>query len=235
MAAHLEPDILVVDEVLAVGDAEFQKKSLGKMHEVSRRGRTVLFVSHNMAAVQALCSRVIWLDRGEVAATGATTDVVAKYLHGAQSVQRDLTRPVVLGAHLEVRAFRLTPNPVTSGDPVRFSVTIGATAAVRLSEVAILIYSAFEARVAVIDLRAAALPVRLDAGQEWHARGTIANLNLVESDYRCGLFVNSSEFAGDVTDLIELAVQARPHSGDHPPYAAAHRGFVELDVQVDAT
>ena len=56
VAAHLEPEILVVDEVLAVGDAEFQKKCLGKMHDVSRGGRTVLFVSHNMAAVQALCS-----------------------------------------------------------------------------------------------------------------------------------------------------------------------------------
>jgi lipopolysaccharide transport system ATP-binding protein len=233
VAAHLEPDILVVDEVLAVGDAEFQKKSLGKMHEVSRRGRTVLFVSHNMAAVQALCSRAIWLDRGEVAATGATADVVARYLHGTQSVERDLSRPVVLGAHLEVRTFRLTPNPVTSGNTVRFALTMAATAPLRLSEAAILIYSASETRVAVIDLRGRALPARLEAGQQWHAHGAIANVNLVEGDYRFGLFVNSSEFAGDVTDLVELTVQAAPHTGDHAPYAAAHRGFVELDVRVE--
>ena len=71
VAAHLEPEILIVDEVLAVGDAEFQKKCLGKMHDVSRGGRTVLFVSHNMAAVQALCQRAIWLDGGRVAADGA--------------------------------------------------------------------------------------------------------------------------------------------------------------------
>ena len=91
VAAHLEPEILVVDEVLAVGDAEFQKKCLGKMHEVSRGGRTVLFVSHNMAAVQALCSRAIWLERGEVAASGPASAVVAQYLQGTQSVDRDLT------------------------------------------------------------------------------------------------------------------------------------------------
>src|SRR5919106_2047666 len=63
VAAHLEPDILIVDEVLAVGDAEFQKKCLGKMHEVSRGGRTVLFVSHNMSAIQTLCNRAIWLEK----------------------------------------------------------------------------------------------------------------------------------------------------------------------------
>jgi len=75
VAAHLEPDVLVIDEVLAVGDAEFQKKSLGKMHEVSRGGRTVLFVSHNMAAIQALCNRAVWLDHGSVAAVGSTTTI----------------------------------------------------------------------------------------------------------------------------------------------------------------
>ena len=67
VAAHLEPEILVVDEVLAVGDAEFQKKCLGKMDEVSRReGRTVLFVSHNMGVISNLCSLAIWLDAGQV-------------------------------------------------------------------------------------------------------------------------------------------------------------------------
>jgi lipopolysaccharide transport system ATP-binding protein len=234
VAAHLEPDILVVDEVLAVGDAEFQKKSLGKMHEVSRGGRTVLFVSHNMAAVQALCSRAIWLERGEVAASGPASAVVAQYLQGAQSVDRDLTTPIRIGEHLEVRAFQLAPNPVISGDVLRFALTVGATAAVKLAEVAVLIYSAFETRVAVIDLRSARLPARLDAGQTWTTEGTIANVNLVEGDYRLGLFVNSSDFAGDVTDLVELTVQARPRAGEHAPYAAAHRGFVELDVQVNA-
>jgi lipopolysaccharide transport system ATP-binding protein len=81
VAAHLEPDILLVDEVLAVGDAQFQKKCLGKMREVSQNdGRTVLFVSHNMGAVAALTGRAIYLEAGRVAAMGATPDVVRAYL-----------------------------------------------------------------------------------------------------------------------------------------------------------
>ncbi|MGA3172624.1 MAG: ABC transporter ATP-binding protein [Chthoniobacteraceae bacterium] len=81
VAAHLEPDILLVDEVLAVGDAQFQKKCLGKMREVSQNdGRTVLFVSHNMGAVTALTSRAIFLESGRVAALGPTPEIVRAYM-----------------------------------------------------------------------------------------------------------------------------------------------------------
>ncbi len=80
VAAHLEPEILVVDEVLAVGDAEFQKKCLNKMGTASGEGRTVLFVSHNMSAVQDLCRRAFWLDRGRVVFSGDTRTTVAAYL-----------------------------------------------------------------------------------------------------------------------------------------------------------
>ncbi|MBK7940716.1 MAG: ABC transporter ATP-binding protein [Flavobacteriales bacterium] len=80
VAAHLEPEILIVDEVLAVGDAEFQRKCLGKMKDVSTSGRTILFVSHNMTAVLSLCTRVVWIDGGRVAADGPPEDVMAAYL-----------------------------------------------------------------------------------------------------------------------------------------------------------
>ena len=80
VAAHLEPEILVIDEVLAVGDAAFQKKCLGKMSEVSDSGRTVLFVSHNMGAVNRLCQRAIALDEGEVLSDGPTAEVVKSHL-----------------------------------------------------------------------------------------------------------------------------------------------------------
>ena len=79
VAAHLEPEILIVDEVLAVGDAEFQKKCLGKMDQVSRQGRTVLFVSHNMGAVTRLCPRSMWLNGGMLELDGPSGDVVAQY------------------------------------------------------------------------------------------------------------------------------------------------------------
>jgi lipopolysaccharide transport system ATP-binding protein len=80
VAAHLNPEILVLDEVLAVGDAQFQRRCLGKMEEVAGQGRTVLFVSHNMAAVSRFCNWCVWLDQGVVREIGDAETVVAKYL-----------------------------------------------------------------------------------------------------------------------------------------------------------
>jgi lipopolysaccharide transport system ATP-binding protein len=88
VAAHLDPEILLIDEVLAVGDAEFQKKCLAKMEDVaSNEGRTVIFVSHNMDAVRRLCSTCIMLRQGEIAKSGDTSDVIAAYLGGEQGSQ----------------------------------------------------------------------------------------------------------------------------------------------------
>lgn len=90
VAAHLDPEIMVVDEVLAVGDAAFQRKCLGKLSENAGEGRTVLFVSHNMAAINRLCSRAILLERGRLIDDGSATEITAKYLSGA--AEEDGTR-----------------------------------------------------------------------------------------------------------------------------------------------
>ena len=82
VAANLEPDVLIVDEVLAVGDAEFQRKCLSKMESTALTGRTVLFVSHNMAAVTRLCQKAVWLDQGEVVRIGPTSEIASSYLMG---------------------------------------------------------------------------------------------------------------------------------------------------------
>jgi len=93
VAAHLEPEILVVDEVLAVGDAEFQKKAIGKMQDVSRgHGRTVLFVSHNMGAVRKLCRTGILLKDGTIAYSGKVNDVIDRYLE-TDEIHTDVYRP----------------------------------------------------------------------------------------------------------------------------------------------
>ncbi len=94
VAAHLEPEIMLVDEVLAVGDAAFQKKCLGKMGDVARGGRTIIFVSHNMSAVQHLCTRAILVESGRMAVAGNPLDVVNQYLtsrDAARSTQGDFT------------------------------------------------------------------------------------------------------------------------------------------------
>jgi lipopolysaccharide transport system ATP-binding protein len=89
VAAHLEPEIMVVDEVLAVGDAEFQEKCLGKMQRVaSNEGRTVLFVSHNMAAVLRLCDRALWLDHGAAREIGPAAEIISAYFGSARNAAR---------------------------------------------------------------------------------------------------------------------------------------------------
>ena len=234
VAAHLEPEILVVDEVLAVGDAEFQKKCLGKMRDVSQGGRTVLFVSHNMAAVQALCSRAIWLDRGAVAHDGDVDDCIGRYL--AQSLKGSAvspSQPLKIGMALELRQCDVSPNPVESGARVRFSLTFAAVATARIDHLALLIYSSQEQRVAIVDLRGAGLPLSLTAGETRTFTGWITSLPLVEGDYRIGLGLGTTDFTGDIAALVELRVGARAPAGAHVPYHAAHRGLVELDFGLE--
>jgi lipopolysaccharide transport system ATP-binding protein len=126
VAAHLEPEILVVDEVLAVGDAQFQKKCLGKMGDVARSGRTVLFVSHNMAAVAALCNRAILLRGGRVALDSGPDAAIRHYLNEAAAGPSSLAdvprkgsgRARFTGFHLEDDQGTATVS-VQSGDDVR--------------------------------------------------------------------------------------------------------------------
>ncbi len=122
VAAHLEPEILLVDEVLAVGDAQFQKKCLGKMGEVAREGRTVLFVSHNMMAVQNLCRRAIWLDGGQIVASGESGQVVADYLQHSFSALAEQVWEDIAAApgndKVRLRSARVRPATGDVADPL---------------------------------------------------------------------------------------------------------------------
>jgi lipopolysaccharide transport system ATP-binding protein len=102
VAAHLNPEILLVDEVLAVGDAAFQKKCIGRMNSVATEGRTVLFVSHNMGAITQLCERTLWLDNGQVRREGPTTEVVAAYMSEGRDSFASWSAPEDAPADLEV-------------------------------------------------------------------------------------------------------------------------------------
>ncbi|MBA3331858.1 MAG: ATP-binding cassette domain-containing protein, partial [Actinobacteria bacterium] len=93
VAAHLEPEVLLVDEVLAVGDADFQRRCLGRMSEIGRSGRTILFVSHNLSAVESLCDRAIWLESGSIRAEGPASSVVSDYLADRVRVAEPVWRP----------------------------------------------------------------------------------------------------------------------------------------------
>jgi lipopolysaccharide transport system ATP-binding protein len=117
VAAHLEPEILLVDEVLAVGDAEFQKKCLGKMGDVAKGGRTVLFVSHNMVAVLSLCKCIVWLDQGQVRRSGVNQDVVPAYMTSfqIQMTERTWDNPDTAPGNEQVRlhSARVVPDDDT--------------------------------------------------------------------------------------------------------------------------
>lgn len=131
VAAHLEPEILVVDEVLAVGDAAFQNKCLGKMHNIAAGGRTVLFVSHNMAAIRNLCGRVAFLRNGLIANVGKTQEMVAMYLaEGRDTPAIPLPQRTDREGNGLIRITGLTMNNsdgvamanICSGDTVRFDI-----------------------------------------------------------------------------------------------------------------
>jgi lipopolysaccharide transport system ATP-binding protein len=119
VAANLEPDILLIDEVLAVGDVGFQTKCLGKMEGVARQGRTVLFVSHNMGAVGSLCTRAIHLRKGKVFATGPAAEVIPQYLeleHGSKASEAEvLEDDEKQGYKLRVRGRQVK---ISCGDPL---------------------------------------------------------------------------------------------------------------------
>jgi lipopolysaccharide transport system ATP-binding protein len=142
VAAHLEPEILIVDEVLAVGDADFQKKCLGKMSEVSRReGRTVLFVSHNMGVVTSLCPTAIWLEGGSIGERGPAREVISEYLSRGSDRHRivrlsDLQRPGGHDERLHLESIEwLTDLPLRHGEPAKARIRFETRAAV--AEVAV--------------------------------------------------------------------------------------------------
>lgn len=109
VAAHLEPEILIIDEVLAVGDAEFQKKCLGKMKDVASDGRTVLFVSHNLAAVQSLCNKAMLLDKGELLTSGDTKTVIDEYYKLIKKKLIFESDGKTENEFIKVNSFRITP------------------------------------------------------------------------------------------------------------------------------
>ncbi|MFY0604271.1 MAG: ATP-binding cassette domain-containing protein [Flavobacteriaceae bacterium] len=126
VAAHLEPDILVIDEVLAVGDAEFQKKAIGKMQSISKNdGRTVLFVSHNMAAIQSLCTRAILLNNGTIYHEGSVADVINKYQEISYSKTNQLSSNEIGNEYVSILFFDLKPSKgqfISKSSGLKFSL-----------------------------------------------------------------------------------------------------------------
>lgn len=230
VAAHLDPDILIVDEVLAVGDAEFQQRCIGKMKDVAATsGRTVIFVSHNLSAVQSLCNSVIRMQEGTL--VSATRDVQTEinlYLSNAQRGNSHF--PKRLSAEITLNALKVSPDQVASRSRAEITVSLEASVATRMTDACILIYDAKGTRVAILDGRETGLaPMRLAAGRT-DLVFDIANANLVPGTYNVGLYFHSGLTNVNLLDLLEMTVLETSAPGV-PTYPAEHRGFALLDFK----
>lgn len=233
VAAHLEPEILVVDEVLAVGDADFQKKCLGKMGEVASAGRTVFFVSHNMSAIQSLCTKAIRLESGMVAGQGNVADQIGNYLRGAQSRKSiGMASEIYCGSDVQIARFELLPNPVESKRSFDFILELRAKRSVNISALVILIYSGLGERVGIIDLRREDARYRASEGTPFLIQGTVPSIPLVEGSYSVGLYLDSGLFQGNVLGLVDLMVSGPVPPPGFAPFPPSVRGIVELDCSI---
>ena len=164
VAAHLEPEILVVDEVLAVGDAEFQKKCLGKMGDVAYEGRTVLFVSHNMTAVDALCRHGIVLEQGNIGFQGLAKDAISNYIgkqHSIMMADLDtsshfsrLTKYIPIIQRITLCSVDNSPrNTFVLGEPIIFKVVLESKQTLSHAIVGLHVYNLFGQRVVTFHTR----------------------------------------------------------------------------------
>lgn len=132
VAAHLEPEILLIDEVLAVGDAGFQKKCLRKMDNIAGTGRTIVFVSHNMAAIQNLCTSAYLLTAGQVSASGSVDEVIARYLQDVSSVEyKPLSERNDRQGNGKLRFEDFAIDSAVCGSPAAFEITYSGSAPLR--------------------------------------------------------------------------------------------------------
>jgi lipopolysaccharide transport system ATP-binding protein len=236
VAAHLEPEILIVDEVLAVGDAQFQKKCLGKMENVSKEGRTILFVSHNIAAIQALCNQIIYLKSGQIKSFGQVKRNISLYLSEYRNLANQTSiYPFNVDEFLKIIDFQFIPNPIKSGTGTKFLIKFAATQKLSIIELAILFYSDLGTRIALIDLRKEVSSLTLNSNQVLTIKGNIKNVPFVEGEYRIGLYLVTSEFSGNILDLVNLAVISPHFLQENIPYPSQYRGYLEISTDCIST
>jgi len=222
VAAHLEPEILIVDEVLAVGDVAFQRKCLGKMSDVADGGRTVLFVSHNLAAVQNLCTRVIHLADGRMVDDGEPDEVIRGYLTvAAEAARTCLNERTDRQGNGQIRFSGVTVldgdgNPaasVRSGDPVQLHCELANTAGRDLRDitVAVGVESQLGTRVMFFSNELAGKPFEVLGAEGGAVRIRLERLPLIEGRYMLTLFCSAN---GKMTDWIRYAGEMLVEAGD---------------------
>ena len=213
VAAFLEPEILVVDEVLAVGDAEFQKKAIGKMQDVSKgEGRTVLFVSHNMGSVRNLCRSGIVLDKGMIAYSGTANDCISFYMDNRQNEmcktyeRQEQIETVVKPAYFE--KIELENDSVTTVSPIRLYITIRANKDIPNARVNCTIRGLEDMPIGTVSSNQT---FELKKGEKRLIEYEIPNHNLSKGKYFISFSVGSGDYSTGQTDyeVVEDAVGFR--------------------------
>ena len=225
VAAHLDPDVLFVDEVLAVGDADFQKKCLKAMDDLRKGGRTVLFVSHNMSAVENLCPRAIWIEGGKIHQDGDSEKVIRAYLSMFASSQQagyDLSKIESRGGNGAIRYTGIEfidaagePLPlVRSGDPLRVRLYYEATEDVPRPHFGFKIFTDVGTLVTTISTWATGLEIHAIPRGRGHIDLELDCLNVMPSRYFISLWLSS--FGGVKYDALDHCVALDVESAD--PY-----------------
>ena len=215
VAAHLEPDILLVDEVLAVGDAAFQRKCLGRMRDVASKGRTVLFVSHNLNSIRRLCPKTLLLESGRLVEADETVRVIARYLSSLREVAKpsewiDLSNVDRVGtgeAYFQAVWFssdnktsRLLP---FSNGPLEFRLGIQSDASRSVSSVAVNLSDQFGTKLVNADTISLGEAVHLEKGHNV-VRLRISKLHLNPGTYSLGLWLANP--GGNIFDHVDSAI-----------------------------
>lgn len=207
VAAHLDPEILVVDEVLAVGDAEFQKKAIGKMQSVSQgEGRTVLFVSHNMASIKSLCRNGILLENGQLSYIGPVNDVIGRYLSSKQSsmvgfaTTTDEYRHQGLMREVEYVDIRMMNDveEMSTEEPICFEMTIKRNkSSIHQCQVGIIIRDEMDNVVGGLYSDPVELP---GDGTLFRINLTLSNHNLAKGVYKLNFNLSQFDFSAIIRD-----------------------------------
>jgi lipopolysaccharide transport system ATP-binding protein len=235
VAAHLESEILIIDEVLAVGDAEFQKKCLGKMGDISKgEGRTVLFVSHNMDSVRSLCNTGIILKNGLVDFNGDINNAISRYLEISKSeTMFKSVSNLQLNPLVSIELFEIDKNVITTHDDLNFTLKIKSEEINHTSAIAIFIYNQLDQKVAFFDLRSNALTARSDTNSSIELSGSFKSLPLLPGTYKMGMHIQSNLLYKDFFDLIQFEVLQKKLTDDNVPYPLQVRGLCDIDYNFE--
>jgi len=231
VAAHLESEILIVDEVLAVGDAEFQKKCLGKMGDVSKaEGRTILFVSHNMDSVKTLCDKGMVLDKGSLLLYDEVDNAIGSYLRTAKAeMMRTEAAEIPLNDHVILDLFSIDKETVLMHQDLEFTLQVSADQPISYSSIALNIYDEYDQKTGFIDLRCNALYQRPGNNNTIELRGTLKNLPLLPGTYKMGIHIQSNLLYNDFGNLLQFEVMQKQLVDDIMPYPPHIRGRAEID------